>query len=172
MENQIRSRYPGPEQSPGYQLWRVTNLWQRRMRATLAPLGLTHVQFVLLAVTAWLTRDDGVVTQIQVADAAGTDEMMTSQVLRTLERNNFIVREKHPSDARARRLVVTDSGRAIVVRAMETVENADVEFFSVLGEEEAGLTRMLRALVNEHVAGEHSEIDAGALPHLLSHAQP
>src|SRR3546814_15453085 len=38
-----------PENSPGFLLWQVTNQWQRRLRATLEPLGLTHVQFVLLA---------------------------------------------------------------------------------------------------------------------------
>jgi hypothetical protein len=32
-------------------LWRATLAWQREMRTALAPHGLTHVQFVLLAVT-------------------------------------------------------------------------------------------------------------------------
>ena len=49
------SRLPGPERSPGFLLWRVTLAWQRAMRAALAPHDLTHVQFVLLTTTWWLT---------------------------------------------------------------------------------------------------------------------
>jgi len=147
--SELKSRFSGPEQSPGYQLWRVTNLWQQRMRAALAPHGLTHVQFVLLAVTSWLTRGDAVVTQIQVAEAAGTDEMMTSQVLRTLEKNGLIRREPHPTDARARRLVVTDAGRSTAAAAMVSVEEADVRFFEAVADVD-GLTSTLRSLVERH----------------------
>ena len=148
----IKSRFSGPEHSPGYQLWRVTNLWQQRMRAALGPHGLTHVQFVLLAVTGWLTRTGDVVTQIQVAEAAGTDEMMTSQVLRTLEKNGLIRREPHPTDARARRLVVTDAGRSTVAAAIVSVEDADVRFFEAVDDVD-GLTSTLRGLVERHDGG-------------------
>jgi len=152
---EIKSRFSGPEHSPGYQLWRVTLLWQQRMRAALAPHGLTHVQFVLLAVTSWLTRGDvdTLVTQIQVAEAAGTDEMMTSQVLRTLEKNGLIRREPHPTDARAKRLVVTDAGRSITAAAMVSVETADVRFFEAVADVDT-LTSTLRGLVERHGTGE------------------
>jgi hypothetical protein len=43
-----------PADSPGFLLWRATLRWQRGIAAVLAPLGLTHVQFVLLACTSWL----------------------------------------------------------------------------------------------------------------------
>jgi hypothetical protein len=43
-----------PEDSPGFLLWHVTLRWQREIAAALAPLGLTHVQFVLLAAAWWL----------------------------------------------------------------------------------------------------------------------
>jgi len=122
------------------------------MRAALGPHGLTHVQFVLLAVTGWLTRTGDVVTQIQVAEAAGTDEMMTSQVLRTLEKNGLIRREPHPTDARARRLVVTDAGRSTVAAAIVSVEAADVRFFEAVDDVD-GLTSTLRGLVERHDGG-------------------
>ena len=41
--------FESPDDSPGFLLWQVTNLWQRRIRAALEPLGLTHVQFVFVA---------------------------------------------------------------------------------------------------------------------------
>jgi hypothetical protein len=42
-----------PGASPGFLLWRVGLAWQRLMTATLKPLDLTHVQFVLLASSWW-----------------------------------------------------------------------------------------------------------------------
>ena len=80
----------GPGASPGFLLWRTTLNWQRAMATTLKPLDLTHVQFVLLASVWWLAGQAklgaGLPSQREVADHAGTDVMMTSQVLRTLER--------------------------------------------------------------------------------------
>ena len=43
-----------PDDSPGFLLWHVTLRWQRDIAAALAPMGLTHVQFVLLATCWWL----------------------------------------------------------------------------------------------------------------------
>lgn len=65
------SRFPAPEQGPGFLLWRVTLSWQRQMRAALAPHGLTHVQFVLLASLWWLQEhgSDGP-SQAQLAEQA------------------------------------------------------------------------------------------------------
>jgi len=74
-----------PDESPGFLLWHVTLRWQRDMAAALAPLGLTHVQFVLLASAWWLNSRDQHPNQLTVARHAGTDVKMTSQVLRTLE---------------------------------------------------------------------------------------
>ena len=70
-------------QSPGFLLWRTTLRWQRLMTAALRPFNLTHVQFVLLASTWWLTRVAGETpNQRRLAEHAGTDAMMTSQVVR------------------------------------------------------------------------------------------
>jgi DNA-binding MarR family transcriptional regulator len=122
-----------PEQSPGFLLWRVTLLWQRRIRSVLEPHQLTHVQFVLLASLWWLTEhDDRLPTQARLAQQAGTDPMMTSQVTRKLETRGLLERAFDPTDSRARRLRLTAAGRALVARALPDVEAADSEFFSAL----------------------------------------
>lgn len=118
-----------PAESPGFLLWRVTLRWQRAVVRALAPLGLTHVQFVLLACTWWL-NDRGIEpTQIMLAAQAGTGVKMTSQVLRSLERKGLLEREVDEADTRARRLRVTRQGARLAPRAIEAVERADTEFF-------------------------------------------
>jgi hypothetical protein len=43
------------EDSSGFLLWQVTNLWQREIKKALEPYGITHSQFVLMASIHWLT---------------------------------------------------------------------------------------------------------------------
>jgi DNA-binding MarR family transcriptional regulator len=141
------TRFSGPDESPGFLLWRVTLAWQRAMRAALAPHDLTHVQFVLLASLWWLVGHSGEPSQQRLAEHAGTDPMMTSQVLRKLADRGFVTRSVDPSDSRARLLSLTASGQTLVAAAMKDVEDADVAYFAGLGSEQQafvrGLTRLL-----------------------------
>ena len=138
-----------PGNSPGFLLWRATLRWQRLMTATLRPLGLTHVQFVLLASLWWLTRvAREMPTQRRVADHAGTDPMMTSQVLRLLERRGLVSRVSHPTDSRARQSDITEAGATLAVRAIAIVEAADSDFFASASGRHA-LTEFLRTLAGE-----------------------
>ncbi|MFF1546361.1 MarR family winged helix-turn-helix transcriptional regulator [Streptomyces sp. NPDC058291] len=118
-----------PDDSPGLLLWHATLRWQRDIAATLAPLGLTHVQFVLLACAWWLNSQGERPNQLTLARQAGTDVKMTSQVLRTLEQKGLVTREADPADARAKRLRVTEAGADLAPRAIAAVELADARFF-------------------------------------------
>jgi DNA-binding MarR family transcriptional regulator len=119
----------GPADSPGFLLWHVTLRWQRDVAAALAPLKLTHVQFVLLACAWWLNQRGYTPNQLTLAAQAGTDVKMTSQVLRKLEAKGLIERRVDPADTRARTLHITARGRALARRAIATVEKADAQFF-------------------------------------------
>ena len=141
----LDTSYDAPDSSPGLLLWQVTNRWQAAIRAALAPYGLTHVQFVLLASLTWLDAE-GPVTQRALADHAATDRMMTSQVLRALETRGLVERRPHPSDRRARALAVTEDGAALANRTVAVVEAFDEAFFSALGTTEAAFVRGLQVL--------------------------
>ena len=115
-------------------LWRVTLSWQRRIRSVLEPYELTHVQFVLLTSLWWLAdHEDRPPTQARLAQHAGTDPMMTSQVTRKLEARGLLKRALDPADSRARRLHLTAAGRAVVAQALKDVEAADEDYFAALG---------------------------------------
>jgi DNA-binding MarR family transcriptional regulator len=135
----------GPGDSPGFLLWHVTLRWQRAMTAALAPLELTHVQFVLLACTWWLNEQGQRPNQLAVAEQAGTDVKMTSQVLRKLEDRGLLERAVDSRDSRARNLLVTKKGRALAKRAIVAVEEADAAFF---GNRADSLTSLLKRLAD------------------------
>jgi DNA-binding MarR family transcriptional regulator len=139
----------GPEDSPGFMLWRATLRWQRTIAAALRPVGLTHVQFVLLASVWWLSAQANsshpLPSQRAVAAHAGVDVMMTSQVLRALERRGLLARATDPTDARVKRLTVTQDGRRLAEQAISLVEEADALFFDQV-QSPAPLLDLLRQL--------------------------
>ena len=136
-----------PNDSPGFLLWHVTLRWQRDIATALAPLGLTHVQFVLLATTWWLNSRGQHPNQLTVARQAGTDVKMTSQVLRKLETKGLIRRDVDTADTRAKRLRVTGRGADLAVQALAAVEAADAKFFQPIPDT-AALRAMLRPLAD------------------------
>ena len=146
MAEGLGTRYAEATDSPGLLLWQVTSLWQRRQRAALKAVGLTHAQFVMLASLAWLSQGGEPVTQARIASHAKTDAVMTSEVLRTLERKGLVKRRPHPDDTRAKSLTLTPEGIAVAKRAVKLVEKTDEEFFAPLDGDTEGLVRLLRRL--------------------------
>lgn len=138
------------EERPGFLLWHITLRWQRDVTATLKPLGLTHVQFVVLASTWWLNTDDEQPSQAALSAFAGIDVKMASRVVRTLERKRLITREIDPADTRARRLVVTKAGAALAPAAIAAVEAVDAALLKPLARADArAFTNTLRQLRHE-----------------------
>ena len=145
-EEGLGTRFPEAERSPGLALWQVTNRWQAAMRTALEPHGLTHVQYVLLASLVWLhqkDRDD-MITQANLAEFAATDVMMTSQVVRALEKKDLLERLPHPHDGRARLLRPTPAGADAARAATADVEDADSSFFSALHDAGSFVTELGR----------------------------
>lgn len=144
---QPASQHQAPEQSPGFLLWRTTLSWQRSIRAALAPHELTHVQFVLLAALWWL-QEHGAErpSQARLAEQAGADPMMASQVIRKLAARGLLERHPDPADSRARLLRLTPAGSAVLAGALADVEAADDAYFAALGPDRAGFLAGLARL--------------------------
>lgn len=122
--------FEAPEQSPGYLLWKVSTTWRRAIEGELKLLGLTHPQFVILAVTWWL-RQQGKPTQIEIGKMAGLDPNTTSQVLRSLQAKQLIKRLR-TKDTRSKNPTLTEQGFELLQKAMPVVEAADTQFFKAL----------------------------------------
>jgi DNA-binding MarR family transcriptional regulator len=120
----------GPGTSPGFLLWRVTLRWQRLMTEALRPLGLTHVQFVLLACAWWLSQEGQAPNQLAIATQAGVNVKMVSEVLRRLEDKGLLEQRTDPRDRRAKVVTVTPAGARLAEQAIAVVEQADAGFFS------------------------------------------
>ena len=150
MTKKIEFKFKRPDESPGYLLTNLTLLWQRKQKRILDPLNLTYTQFVLLASLGWLLRHNELVTQVDIAKQGNADTMMVSKVLRTLENKKFIKRQEHPTDTRAKIIQLTEEGAEILQKALIEVENSDIEFFSVIGNNLNSFNKNMLELITEN----------------------
>lgn len=137
------------EDSSGFLLWQVTNLWQREIKKALEPYGLTHSQFVLMASIHWLTIHKQEVTQIILSAYTKIDPMTTSSVLRTLQQKGFVQRKEHLTDMRAKTVGLTENGKKVIKKAIVTVEKFDVNFFLLPGQKTIELNHSLLILLGQ-----------------------
>ncbi len=145
------SRFTTPEYSVGYLLWQVLHMWQRRASEGLAEIGLTHMQFTLLAGLGWLGRHGDAPTQAALAAHCQIDAMTVSQVVRKLEAKGMVTRTDHPDDTRAKALALTDAGMAALKAALPEIERMDDAFFTPA--DRARLTGELMHLYRAHRNG-------------------
>lgn len=138
-----------PEESSGFLLWQVTNLWQREIKKALEEYGLTHSQFVLLASILWLSQYEKKVTQILLSSHTKIDPMTTSTVLRTLQNKGLIQRNEHTTDTRAKTVELTDNGRQIAKLSVKAVEKFDHVFFQPLENKTKEFNKKLNALLTQ-----------------------
>jgi len=162
MPKRIPSFFGVPEESTGFQLWQLTNLWQKRQRQALAPLSLTPVQFFLLAGVVWLTREGTPITQRQLARHVRTDVMMTSQVIRALQARKLIRRTDDPRDSRAYALLPSAAGRKLARAAAFAMKEANDDFFETVGGDGGRLRGMLAQLTAENWAEGKSDAKSTA----------
>ena len=140
-----------PMQSPGFLLWNLENLWQRKQRRALEPFGITTVQFLLLSGLAALENNKDTISQIELSGVCRTDPMMTSQVIRILIRQGLVSRSRDNIDKRSFALSLTGKGREIQNTAVDAVRDVEEKFFSILGAEIPTFADAIRVLAGERL---------------------
>ena len=118
-------------------------------------MGITHVQFAVVSTVWWLGKDGYPPRQREVAEHAGIDPAMTSQVMTVLIQRGWVIRGVDPTDGRVSRLYVTDAGREIAERAVIELDRAERKFFSPAGKRDVVLD-MLRKLAGRDEHGDRT----------------
>jgi DNA-binding MarR family transcriptional regulator len=117
----------------GYLVWRLSTKFRAAADRALAPLGLTHAQYALLASLHGLSRDGTRPSQRELADFSGLEAMYVSKLARSLERDDLLVRVRNPADPRAVSLALTDRGEDVVARAIDVVLGLQDELTAPIG---------------------------------------
>ena len=122
-----------PENAVGFVLWRIVHRYVRAIDRALADADLTHLQFTVLAMTAWMARSGEPVTQITLARFADIHPMQVSQVLKALEAKGMVARTRSTADTRAKRIEVTETGVAALRYAMPLAITVQKRLFGKAG---------------------------------------
>ncbi len=145
-KSKVHFTYKSPEDAPGFLLYKVYTYWHREIRRSLRPLGLTHAQFVFLANAHWMEQRSDELTQSDIARRTEMDVMMTSNVLRKLEKKGLLNRTPHSRDTRAKVISLTPRGREVLAQAVKVVEDFDHRFFAQLKAPEAFKKELMRLM--------------------------
>ena len=133
--------------SPGFLFIRAYNNWHTHIKKILQPLELTHPQFVVLAVAAYLqNRGEKTITQAMIAAHSEIDPMTTSQILKLLEKKGLVKKEPHPSDTRANVIILLEAGIQKVSQSIHLIEEFDNNFFGLLHSDEPSFMESLKKL--------------------------
>lgn len=114
----------------GHLVWLLSTKWRTAVDSAVAPFGLTHAKYVVLAtlrdVTADVTAADVAArgagpSQRELADFAGLDPVYVSKLAGGLEREGLIERRADPRDTRIARLALTPRGVSVIDDAVAVV---------------------------------------------------
>lgn len=122
---------PGP--TPGFLVWRLANKWRVAVDRAVAPLGLTHAQYSLVASLYGMRHTGERPSQRQLADHTGLEALYVSKLARALESAGVIERTRDPSDPRAVQLRLTEQGYATTGRAIKAVQELLQQLMEPLG---------------------------------------
>ncbi|MFC6086051.1 MarR family winged helix-turn-helix transcriptional regulator [Sphaerisporangium aureirubrum] len=136
----------------GYLVWRLANRWRVAVDRALAPLGLTHSQYVVLSSLYGMRRAELYPSQRELADHTGLEALYVSKLARALEADGLIERTRDPRDTRAVRLTLTPKGQDAVRPAIGIVRKLVDRLLQPLGGRDdprtAAFVRDLTALLD------------------------
>ncbi len=127
----FQSKFKSADLSPGFLLWKVSNLHQRLQRKALLELDLTPSQFSILACYFFLSTKSSFVTQADVCRHAGVDKMLISDLTKTLIKKNCIKKITNKEDRRSHPIKLTENGVAKCNQALKIIETLDAKFFKI-----------------------------------------
>ncbi|CAL9652891.1 hypothetical protein SUDANB15_06658 [Streptomyces sp. enrichment culture] len=135
----MSSAYEGA--TPGFLVWRLSMKWRVAVDRAVAPLGLTHAQYSVVATLHGMRRSGERPSQRRLADHTGLEPLYVSKLARALEAAGLLERTRDPRDPRAVQLALTERGVEVTRRAIEIVQELLRQLLEPLGGLDGARTR-------------------------------
>ena len=139
-----------PQDSPGFLLWQTTMTWQRLIKKELASFGISHAQFVIMAILLWFKGHNYDTTQTFIINWSKLDKMTVSKALKKLVDQGFVDRFEHKTDTRSKSVSLTEKGKALICQLVPRVEHIDETYFGKLDQDQPTLIQILKKLMEAH----------------------
>lgn len=135
------------------EIMKMTRLHHTRVESKINKLGIHRSQHMALM---YISKNDGNVTQKNIAEHYGISEAAVSATVKKLETQGFIYKINNTSDARYNSLKLTDKGMAIVKKSVDIFNEAEAETFKNISEEEL---KTLREIILKMQFSDRTERD-------------
>lgn len=130
----------------GWTLWQATQAWRREFVAGMAAAG--HGWFAQARGNLLVYIGPGGIRQGDLADKAGLTKQAVQQFVDELVKDGIVMRTPDATDARARRVVLTEAGQAAMRDADRIKLQIESRWRDRLGHEAfSGLETILRRLI-------------------------
>ncbi|MEV6247356.1 MarR family transcriptional regulator [Streptomyces sp. NPDC051742] len=115
--------------------------WRVAVDRAVAPLGLTHAQYVVVASLYGMSRSGLRPSQRRLAEHTGLEPLYVSKLARALETAGLVARTRDPDDPRAMQLSLTEQGHDVTRRAITVVQGLLDQLLEPLGGQDDPRTR-------------------------------
>lgn len=132
------------EDSAGYLINHVGRLFAKGLQERIAPLGLTIGQFPIL-LELW--QSDGI-SQRELLAKIDVEQATLANTLNRMERDGLVKRTKHPADARAQQIWLTDYAKSLKDAAYQAARDQNAAALNVLsGAEQRTFNDLMRRVI-------------------------
>lgn len=123
------------EKSAGFLINHIARLFAKELQHRIQPLGIVTGQFPIL-LELW--EGDGL-TQRELLEKLDIEQATLANTLTRMQRDGLIKRTKHPTDARAQLIWLTDKASKIKDEAYQSAAQINMEALSVLSKKDQAL---------------------------------
>lgn len=120
----------------------------REIDQALRPVDLTHLQFTILTLVAWMSRTADIATQAELARFGEIHPMQVSNVLKTLEAKRLVDRRRASTNVVAKQVTITSLGLGKVREALPLAIGVQQRLFGQEGGPGGHLLRLLRSVAD------------------------
>lgn len=145
------SEIKNKNESLGFLIWQLSNLWQRNVNSLLQKHNLTHAQYAVLDAIYNLSASTKNIAQSKICEFAGTDKMMTSKIISSLQEKKFAKRVDNKEDLRSNSILITEKGKAACIKSKSEIKAFEAKFFSTLDKKEKGFHKKAEAIITANI---------------------
>jgi len=144
----------------GREIKAIDHLMQREIQKTASGLGVDRVTVMHGWIIGYLANAGGDVYQKDIESHFAISRSTVTNIVKCMEKKGYIIRESVDSDARLKKLILTERGREVGETMRSAVIETEKRFDGMLSEEEseqflALISKLRLGLENYSTKGEN-----------------
>ena len=134
----------------GLLIWKISNLWQSRLRQILYPYNMSLNEYLILKSIKDLSEKKLTLNQNKIAINIGINISVASVTIKLLE-SKFLIDRNNDKDNRKKNITLLDKGLKILEVINPSIELEEKTLFNKLNNETFNFTNSLKLLLGKKI---------------------